>query len=420
MGHGLAAIEIVAVGDELLSGATVDSNAATIARTLEPLGLRVTRKTTVGDCAADIAGAVGAALERCGAVITTGGLGPTRDDVTRNAVAGVFGRELEFREDLWQALERRWARRGVIPQTNRVQAEVPAGAEVFRNPRGTAPGIAIADDERGLCIMLPGPPHEMENILAESVVPFLAARVAGAARRPFRRQLRTTGIAESAIAERVGDKLDDLPLEVAFLPKVDGNDIRVTGWATDGLAIAGALDDALGRLRKILGIHVYSEGDVDLAQVLGDLLRQRRLTVAVAESCTAGLIAKRLTEPAGASDYFWGGMIVYADAAKVEMLGVSADTLARHGAVSEETAREMAVGACRRSGADASIAVTGIAGPTGGTEEKPVGTVWLAVRVGDVTVAARRYYPGTRDMVRARAAQGGLDLLRRTLLEVAL
>ncbi len=420
MGHGLAAIEIVAVGDELLSGATVDSNAATIARTLEPLGLRVTRKTTVGDCAADIAGAVGAALERCGAVITTGGLGPTRDDVTRNAVAGVFGRELEFREDLWQALERRWARRGVIPQTNRVQAEVPAGAEVFRNPRGTAPGIAIADDERGLCIMLPGPPHEMENILAESVVPFLAARVAGAARRPFRRQLRTTGIAESAIAERVGDKLDDLPLEVAFLPKVDGNDIRVTGWATDGLAIAGALDDALGRLRKILGIHVYSEGDVDLAQVVGDLLRQRRLTVAVAESCTAGLIAKRLTEPAGASDYFWGGMIVYADAGKVEMLGVSADTLARHGAVSEETAREMAVGACRRSGADASIAVTGIAGPTGGTEEKPVGTVWLAVRVGDVTVAARRYYPGTRDMVRARAAQGGLDLLRRTLLEVAL
>ncbi len=420
MGHGLAAIEIVAVGDELLSGATVDSNAATIARTLEPLGLRVTRKTTVGDCAAAIAGAVGAALERCGAVITTGGLGPTRDDVTRNAVAGVFGRELEFRDDLWQALERRWARRGVIPQTNRVQAEVPAGAEVFRNPRGTAPGIAIADDERGLCIMLPGPPHEMENILAESVVPFLAARVAGAARRPFRRQLRTTGIAESAIAERVGDKLDDLPLEVAFLPKVDGNDIRVTGWATDGLAIAGALDDALGRLRKILGIHVYSEGDVDLAQVVGDLLRQRRLTVAVAESCTAGLIAKRLTEPAGASDYFWGGMIVYADAAKVEMLGVSADTLARHGAVSEETAREMAVGACRRSGADASIAVTGIAGPTGGTEEKPVGTVWLAVRVGDVTVAARRYYPGTRDMVRARAAQGGLDLLRRTLLEVAL
>ncbi len=420
MGHGLAAIEIVAVGDELLSGATVDSNAATIARTLEPLGLRVTRKTTVGDCAADIAGAVGAALERCGAVITTGGLGPTRDDVTRNAVAGVFGRELEFRDDLWQALERRWARRGVIPQTNRVQAEVPAGAEVFRNPRGTAPGIAIADDERGLCIMLPGPPHEVENILAESVVPFLAARVAGAARRPFRRQLRTTGIAESAIAERVGDKLDDLPLEVAFLPKVDGNDIRVTGWATDGLAIAGALDDALGRLRKILGIHVYSEGDVDLAQVVGDLLRQRRLTVAVAESCTAGLIAKRLTEPAGASDYFWGGMIVYADAGKVEMLGVSADTLARHGAVSEETAREMAVGACRRSGADASIAVTGIAGPTGGTEEKPVGTVWLAVRVGDVTVAARRYYPGTRDMVRARAAQGGLDLLRRTLLEVAL
>ncbi|MGD2154358.1 MAG: competence/damage-inducible protein A, partial [Gemmatimonadales bacterium] len=409
--------EIVAIGDELLSGDTFDSNAATIARRLELLGLRIVQKTTVPDAAPQVAEAVRSALARSGAVITTGGLGPTRDDVTRDAVAGVFGRQLEFRADLWRALERRWARRGKIPETNRVQAEVPAGAEVFPNRRGTAPGIAIDDESLGLCIMLPGPPHEMEAILTEQVGPYLARLAASAARRPVRRILRTTGIAESAIAERLGSRLDDLPLAVAHLPKIDGNDIRLTAWAKDESDAAAALDEAVSRLRELLGAHIYGEGEVDLAQVVGELLRQRGLKLAVAESCTAGLIAKRLTEFSGSSDYFWGGMIVYSDRAKVELLGVPQEKLERHGAVSEQVARAMAEGVCRRSGTETAIAVTGIAGPTGGSEEKPVGTVWLAVRLRDTTLAERRFYPGTRDMVRARAAQGGLDLLRRTLVE---
>ncbi len=417
MGRELTGVEIVAVGDELLSGATLDSNAATVARRLEALGLRVMRKTTVPDVSAQIAEAVRSALARSGAVVTTGGLGPTSDDVTRNAVAGVFGRRLEFREDLWRAMETRWARRGKIPETNRVQAEVPVGAEVFPNRRGTAPGIAIEDDSLGLCIMLPGPPHEMETILIEQVVPYLEGLAGAAARRPFRRTLRTAGIAESAIAEQLGSRLDDLPLDVAHLPEVDGNDIRLTAWAKDESDVAGVLDEAVGRLRELLAAHIYGEGEVDLAQVVGDLLRRRGLRVAVAESCTAGLIGKRLTEFSGSSDYFWGGMIVYSDRAKVELLGVSEEKLKLHGAVSEEVARQMAEGVCLRSGAETAIAVTGIAGPDGGTEEKPVGTVWLTVKVRDLTVARRRFYPGTRDMVRARAAQGGLDLLRRTLLE---
>jgi nicotinamide-nucleotide amidase len=417
MGRELTGVEIVAIGDELLSGATLDSNAATVARRLEALGLRVMRKTTVPDASAQIAEAVRSALARSGAVITTGGLGPTRDDVTRNAVAGVFGRRLEFREDLWRAMEMRWARRGKIPETNRVQAEVPVGAEVFPNRRGTAPGIAIEDESLGLCIMLPGPPHEMETILIEQVVPYVEGRAGAAARRPFRRTLRTAGIAESAIAERLGNRLDDLPLDVAHLPEVDGNDIRLTGWANDESDVAAALDKAVSRLHELLGAHIYGAGEADLAQVVGDLLRRRGLKVAVAESCTAGLIGKRLTEFSGSSDYFWGGMIVYSDRAKVELLGVSEEKLERHGAVSEDVAREMAEGVCRRSGAETAIAVTGIAGPDGGTDEKPVGTVWLAVKVRDLTVAGWRFFPGTRDMVRARAAQGGLDLLRRTLLE---
>ncbi|MGD2216558.1 MAG: competence/damage-inducible protein A [Gemmatimonadales bacterium] len=417
MGHELGFVEIVVIGDELLSGATLDSNAATIGRRLESLGLRVVQKTTVPDVEARIGEAVGAALARSGAVITTGGLGPTRDDVTRSAVAAVFGRRLEFREDLWRALELRWTHLGKIPETNRVQAEVPAGAEVFPNRRGTAPGIAVEDDSLGLCIMLPGPPHEMEAILSEQVVPYLERRAGPARRRPFRRTLRTVGIAESAIAERLANRLADLPLDVAHLPEIDGNDIRLTAWASDGSEAAAALDEAVDRLRELLGVHVYGEGEEDLAQVVGDLLRRDGLMVAVAESCTAGLIGKRLTEAPGSSDYFWGGMIVYDDRSKAALLGVSEHTLERHGAVSEQVALEMAEGVFRRSTAETVIAVTGIAGPTGGTEAKPVGTVWLAVKVKDVTVTGRRLYPGTRDMVRARAAQGGLDLLRRTLLE---
>jgi nicotinamide-nucleotide amidase len=416
MRNGLATIEVVAIGEELLTGATIDTNSVTIAKKLEPAGLRVARVTAVSDSSDAIADAVAAALERTRAVITTGGLGPTRDDMSKAAVAGVFGRELEFREDLWEALQRRWARRGKIPETNRVQAEVPRGASVFPNPRGTAPGLLLEDEALGLCIMLPGPPDEMEHILIESVVPYLAERAGSTALRPYRRYLRTTGIAESAIAEKLGGRLDDLPVQVAHLPEIDGNDIRLTAWATDEAEVGDALDEATRRLRELLGLHVYAEREADLAEVVGDLLRERGLSVVVAESCTAGLIATRLTECAGSSDYFWGGMVVYDDRAKIELLGVSEETLKKHGAVSEAAAREMAEGAMRRSGAGCAIAVTGIAGPGGATDEKPVGTVWLAAHYGDVTEAKVRHYPGTRDVVRIRAAQAGLDMLRRMIL----
>ncbi|HSG80628.1 MAG TPA: CinA family nicotinamide mononucleotide deamidase-related protein, partial [Gemmatimonadota bacterium] len=380
---------------------------------------RVVRKTTVGDSDAAIADAVRSALGRSGAVITTGGLGPTADDVTRPAVAAVFGRELEFRADLWEALLQRWKLRGTIPASNRVQAEVPRGGTVFPNPRGTAPGIAVEDDELGVCILLPGPPHELKAIVAESVVPYLAERASPDSRRPVRRYVRTAGIAESAIAERVGNLLDDLSIDVAFLPEIDCNDIRLTAWATDEAKVQGTLDEAVARLQTVLGTHVYALGTKELAEVVGDMLRQQGTTVAVAESCTGGLVAKRLTDSAGSADYFWGGVIAYADRAKVDLLGVSEETLQRHGAVSEAIAEEMARGVQRRGGTGAAIAVTGIAGPGGGTDDKPVGTVWLAVALRDKIVTRKVHLPGTRDMVRARAAQAAMDLLRRTLLGVA-
>jgi nicotinamide-nucleotide amidase len=408
-------VEIVVIGEELLSGATVDTNAAHIARELERIGIQVARKTTVGDAPTAISDVVAAALARTGAVITTGGLGPTKDDATKAAVAGVFGRELVFREELWGELRARYGQDVPVPETNRSQAEVPEAARVFPNPRGTAPGLALEDENR-LCILLPGVPGEMRAILRDSVLPFLAGRAGGTGVRPFRRQLRTAGIAEAAIAESVGDRLDDLPLEVAYLPEIDGVDIRLTRRASVEDEAREALDEGERRLREILGVHIYGTGDDDLARVVGDLLRERGLRIVVAESCTAGLVAKRLTDWPGSSDYFWGGMVVYDDGAKTELLGVSERTLAEHGAVSEPVVRAMAEGACDRSGVVASIAVTGIAGPGGGTEEKPVGTVWIAARLKEHTVAKRRRYPGARDMVRARAAQGALVVLRRLLL----
>lgn len=415
MSRELEFIEIVAIGDELLSGATVDSNSADIARRLESVGLRVVRKTVVGDIATDISEAVRSALQRSGAVITSGGLGPTPDDVTREGVAAAFGREVEFRPDLWQRLLDRWAPHGRIPETNRKQAEAPSGAEVFPNTRGTAPGLAVEDEALGLCILLPGPPNELSALLASHIVPFLARRLKPGARRPYRRLLRTVGIAESAIAERVGEKLNDLGLDVAYLPEVDGNDIRLTGWSIDEAEVSPALAEGVRRIHDILGGHIYGEGETDLVEVVGGLLRERGLSASVAESCTGGLIAMRLTSFPGSSEYFSGGVVAYEDRAKVELLGVSERTIQEHGAVSEATAREMVEGVCRRFGTAAGIAVTGIAGPGGGTDEKPVGTVWLAARFGEAVVALHRRYPGTRDIVRLRAAQGGLDLLRKAI-----
>ncbi len=417
MKRELQGIEIVAIGEELLSGATIDTNAARIAETLEPAGIRVLRKSTVGDNHAAIVDAVRSSLDRAGAVITTGGLGPTRDDVTKKAVAEVFGRELIFQEAIWRALEERWKQMGRIPASNRTQADVPDGARVFPNPRGTAPGLAL-EGEQGVCILLPGVPGELEVILEASVVPFLEERAARSARRPFRRQLRTTGIAESALADKIDDALEDLDLDVAYLPNVDGVDVRLTCWATDAVRTEAPLNEGASRLREILGLHIYGEGKADLADVIGDLLKERGLTVAVAESCTGGLVGSRLVERGGASDFFWGGVIAYDNEAKKRLLGVSAEVLDRFGAVSEETVGEMAVGVQKLAASDCSVAVTGIAGPEGGTAEKPVGTVWIGVKVGEELVAKHRHYVGTRDMIRARAAQGALDLLRRVTLQV--
>jgi competence/damage-inducible protein CinA-like protein len=413
-------LEVVTIGTELLLGFTLDGNGAELGRALAAAGVEVVRRTTVPDRPAAIRTAVGDALDRTGFVVTTGGLGPTPDDATKAVVAQLFGRRLTLDPALWDALEARFRRMGrwPMPALNRGQAEVPEGAVVLPNPRGTAPGLWLEDARGRVAVLLPGVPREMRGLLIEQVVPRLlrlGPPLPGVVRS---RTVRTTGVPESALAERIGPIADAIaPLTLAYLPSGAGVDLRLTAWGLPPAEAEARLAAGASRLAELAGEHWYGDDDADLAGVVLERLRRRGLRVATAESCTGGLLGERLTAIPGASDCFVGGIVAYADAVKAEVLQVPPDTLRAHGAVSEETASAMAEGAQRLFGVACSMAVTGIAGPSGGTPDKPVGTVWLAARVEAETRVVRRVFPGDRGEIRQRAAQAALDLLRRRLGE---
>lgn len=298
-----------------------------------------------------------------------------------------------------------------MPEANRTQAEVPDGATVLPNPRGSAPGLWL-EDPRGVVVLLPGVPHEMRGLVREEVAPRIAARAAPGAVTAWR-TLRTTGIPESALADRVGPLEASLaPVTVAYLPSFEGVDLRLTTWTMGAAEGARRLAEAATRVREVLGERCYAEGSTDLAAVVLERARATGVRLAVAESCTGGLVGARLTAIPGASSVFAGGVIAYDDEVKVRDLAVPPEALAAHGAVSEAVVRAMAVGVRRRFGVEGGVAVSGVAGPEGGTAGKPVGTVWLAVAVGVRERAVRIGVPGDRSEIRARAAQAALDLLR--------
>lgn len=415
--------ELLTVGTELLLGFTLDTNAADIARALSGAGVRVVRKTTVGDDPEAIAEAAGAALERTGLVVVTGGLGPTSDDVTKQAVARLFDAPLELNENYLAELERRFREYRLdrpMPPSNRGQAEIPRGAVVLPNRRGTAPALWL-EGEPGIAVLLPGVPHEMRLLLEEEVVPRLRERVArqdGVVLVSRSRTLRTTGITESGLQGALMELEAGLrPVTLAYLPQGIGVDLRLTAWSLPEAEAESELARAGDLLIPALGAHYYGEGDADLAGVVLERLRERGSGLVVAESCTGGLIGARLTAVPGASDVFLGGVVCYADESKTRDLDVPEALLQKHGAVSEAVALSMARGVAGRFGADAAVAVTGVAGPAGGTPEKPVGTVWLAARLGEMERAVQRRLPGGRREVRRRAAQAALDLLRRLVDE---
>jgi nicotinamide-nucleotide amidase len=413
-------VDIITIGDELLLGFTVDTNAAHLSRVLASAGIEVTRRATVGDVAADIVDEVRAGLDRAGAVITTGGLGPTSDDLTKPALATLFGRDMVFDAQVYEGIAALFRSRGLsgpLPEANRQQAMVPRGASILTNRHGTAPGIWLEDDRARWVAMLPGVPREMRGMLADELMPRLLARRppgSGSVLRSI--AVRTTGIAESALA----DKLQgiDLPSGVrplAYLPGLDGVDLRVTVLADTDDHATSLLEASASVLATRVGAVAYGRDDEDLAAIVLSTCRRRALRAAVAESCTGGLLAARLTAIPGSSDVIAGGIVAYSNDVKITLLDVPAADIARDGAVSETVARRMAAGVRARMGTPIGVGITGIAGPDGGTPDKPVGTVWVAVDVDGAVDARMRRFPGTRDEVRYRSAQMALDMLRRAL-----
>jgi nicotinamide-nucleotide amidase len=412
-------IEIVTIGDELLLGYTIDTNAAYLARELASVGVEITHRATVGDVAEDIANAVREALDRTGAVITTGGLGPTADDRTKAAIAGLFGRSMYRDEAIVDAMKERWRRlrrTGAFPESNIAQAMIPDGATILTNRHGSAPGIWLEDEKGRWVAMLPGVPREMRGLLADELMPRITANLGGTGLRVIRsRTLRTTGIAESALADLLGPLAREVDgMGVAFLPNVESVDLRITARDLPADEADSVLSGAVMKLRAAAGRYVYGEEADDLAALVLDMCRERSIRIAVAESCTGGMLGARLTAVPGSSAVFRGGVIAYDNGVKSLLLGVSETDLEAHGAVSEQVASQMARGIRERLETEVGIGITGIAGPDGGTPEKPVGMVWVALDgVGTAARCLRLF--GTREEIRQRASQAALDMLRRAL-----
>lgn len=409
--------EIIAVGTELLLGQIVNTNAQFLSQQLANLGIGIYCQTVVGDNRKRLADALQQSLRRAQVVILTGGLGPTADDLTRDAVAEAMDRPLAFDERVWETIAARMRRFGrKIPENNKRQAMVPQGAEVLPNPNGTAPGLAIANGSQ-LVVLLPGPPREMQPMFKEQVWPRLA-QMAGSS-VIHSRSLRVIGVGESAAAELLSDLIEqqDNPT-IALYAKLGELEVRLTAKAASDAQAEAAIAPLEQEIRGRLGLAVYGTDDETLPAVLGKLLRQGGYRLAVAESCTGGLIGSMITSVPGSSDYFDRGFVTYSNRAKRELLGVSAELLAEQGAVSQGCAQQMAVGARAQSEADVGIAVTGIAGPDGGSDDKPVGTVFAAVSTPHGTRVERWQLTGNRQAIQERTAKNALNLARLTLLGV--
>ena len=406
-------IEIVTIGNEVLSGRTFDTNFVFLARALEEASVVVAWHSTVGDVSETIGDALKLALSRADGVIMTGGLGPTPDDMTRKAVATALSRPLQLDEGTLAHIRDRGKRSArKLPPSVETMALVPRGSELWQNPVGAAPGILIEYRKKPV-VLLPGPPNELEALAKEFLIPWLRAR-AGTSIETF--TLRTFGMFESQIHERLGTMADHWPgASLAFLPSWFGVDLRVTATGTNAAMVRETAERAYGELMQKVGGIVYAEGTLGMEEVVSEALVERGWKVAAAESCTGGLLTKRLTDVPGSSRYLERSFVTYSNSSKSELLGVSEADLKEHGAVSPTVAEQMARGARKKAKVDLGVGITGIAGPDGGSEAKPVGTVYIAISspLGDAVKAHR--FMGTRATVRERAAQTALDMLRRHL-----
>ena len=416
--RSIATAEIVAVGSEMLTPTRLDTNSLVITEKLNGLGIEVRAKAVVGDRRDDLAAIVRGALARVDLLVLCGGLGPTDDDLTREVVADVLGRPLHEDVAITETIRARFARRQLtMPEINRRQAMVPEGATVLSNAGGTAPGLWIEHGAQ-VIVLLPGPPRELGPMLDAEVVPRLAQRVSG--HGLYTRAIRLYGRSESHTEEAVRPYYPRWaalrpPIEVTILAARGAIDLHLMTRAHTEADAASSLDPATAEAVAALGDDVYSERGEALEVVVGELLKTRGWRLSAAESCTGGMLLSRLTDIPGSSSYVDAGVVCYSNASKTAWLGVDAALVARHGAVSEPVAVAMAAGARSRTGAELGVAITGIAGPGGGSAEKPVGTVVLAVESPLGAAVRTRRMLGGRDLVRAMSVNAALDMIRRHL-----
>jgi len=406
--------EVITIGSELLHGLVRNTNLDLVSGQLADAGLWPSYHTTVGDEPECLGEAFRTAVHRAGVVIATGGLGPTSDDITRKVIATVFRRRLILDRIVLDAIRARFKERGVdMPPINEAQALVPRGAIAIPNPTGTAPGLHFTHVETE-CFALPGVPSEAEEMLRDYVIPFLKARNPGLV--SGLRVVRTIGIGESALAERLqGFELEEPELTLGTIARASGVDLHLSASSADAMWLQGVLDRGERKLVERAGSHAYALGNRTLSEVAGEALLERKSTLATAESFTGGNVGAALVATAGSSRYYRGGVIAYSDDAKVAFLGVSGETLRRFGAVSAEVAREMARGARERLGATCAVSTTGIAGPEGGSAEKPVGLSFFGYSSSGGEVSERYVFGGSRGDIIARASFVALDLVRRSL-----
>ena len=417
-------VELINTGSELMLGRVLNTHQQWLCRQLADLGYVVNRQVAVPDTGNDILQAIREALARADLIVATGGLGPTSDDLTRDLVAQLLGKKLrEDAEVLAHITQFFTSRKRPMPEQTKVQALIPEGATVLHNPHGTAPGLAMevspnafrAGGKATWLIMLPGPPRELRPMFTDTVVPLLR-RALPLASKFVCGTLRTTGIGESVVQEKIGSPLQryvDAGLDLGYCARPGQVDIRLASSAGDA---ERQVQEAEAIVRELLEPHIYAVEDEDLEKVIVRLLTERKATLALAESCTGGCVANRITNVPGASAVLLAGIVTYSNAAKEKFLGVRAETLAERGAVSKPVAREMAEGARQQTQADYALAVTGIAGPSGGTTSKPVGTVFIGLAGPSGTVVVRNYNPYDRETFKQVTTQQALELLRRTLV----
>lgn len=409
-------VEIITIGDEILIGQIVDTNSAWMATELNKVGFEVVQITSVNDTEQHITAALHHALERAEVVLTTGGIGPTRDDITRNTLCKFFGSALVFNADVYSDIEQLLKNRSrAMNELTASQAMVPEKCTVIRNPVGTAP-ITWFDTDNKIVISMPGVPYEMKRAMSSEIIPRLKSKF----ETPLilHKTVQVYGYPESALALKIKDWEDALPefIHLAYLPNYAIVRLRLSGSYDDSLALEFAMNQQIDKLTQILGNAIVANTDEPAEVFTGKILVEKKLKLATAESCTGGNIAHCITSVPGSSEYFAGGVVAYTNDIKINLLGVSASDTAAHGAVSKQIAEQMAEGVQKITGADIGIATTGIAGPSGGTELKPVGTVWIAVSFQSQILSRQFLFSVSRSQITDRSTQAALLMIREILL----